>query len=251
MGIKTGCNEAFIIDEAKRQQLIKQDPKSAEIIKPLLQGRDIKRYHAEWNNLYLITTFPALNLDIDNYPAVKNYLVAYGKDQLEQSGKTLADGTKSRKKTRNDWFETQDQIAYYPEFEKEKIVYPDIYRNPSFTVVTNTFYLSNTCYFIPTEETWLCGALNSKTVEWYYSRLANTLGSGASRGFSIFMKQIHVPNIDSDQKALITNLVNDILAAKAADSDANTADLEDEIDKLVYKLYNLTPEEIAIVEGKE
>ena len=249
MGIKTGCNEAFIIDNAKRQQLIKQDPKSAEIIKPLLRGRDIERYHAEWNNLYLINTFPALNLDINDYPAVKNYLIAYGKDRLEQSGKTLADGTKSRKKTRNDWFETQDQIAYYPEFEKEKIVYPDIYRNPSFTVVTNTFYLSNTCYFIPTEETWLCGVLNSKTVEWYYSRLANTLGSGASRGFSIFMKQIHVPNIDSDQKNFISNLVNEILAAKSDDLNANTSDLENEIDRLVYKLYNLTDDEIAIVEG--
>ena len=61
MGIKTGCNEAFIIDDAKREQLIEQDPNSAEIIKPLLRGRNIKRYHAEWNNLFLITTFPALN----------------------------------------------------------------------------------------------------------------------------------------------------------------------------------------------
>ena len=170
MGIKTGCNEAFIIDDAKREQLIEQDPKSAEIIKPILRGRDIKRYHAEWNNLFLITTFPALNLDINDYPAVKNYLIEFGKDRLEQSGKTLADGTKSRKKTGNKWFETQDQIAYYPEFDKEKIVYPDIYRNPSFIVVTNNFYLINTCYFIPTEKTWLCGVLNSKTVEWYYKQ---------------------------------------------------------------------------------
>ena len=251
MGIKTGCNEAFIIDDAKREQLIEQDPKSAEIIKPTLRGRDIKRYHAEWNNLFLITTFPALNLDINDYPAVKNYLIEFGKDRLEQSGKTLADGTKSRKKTGNKWFETQDQIAYYPEFDKEKIVYPDIYRNPSFTVVTNNFYLINTCYFIPTEKTWLCGVLNSKTVEWYYSRLANTLGSGGSRGFSIFMKQIHVPNIDSDRKTLITNLVNEILAAKGADPAADTSNLENEIDRLVYGLYGLTDDEIAIVEGKE
>ena len=102
---------------------------------------------------------------------------------------------------------------------------------------------------MPTEDTWLCGVLNSKTVEWYYSRLANTLGSGGSRGFSLFMKQICVPNIDSAQKFRITNLVNDILSAKAADPDADTTDLENEIDKLVYALYDLTPDEIAIVEG--
>ena len=167
---------------------------------------------------------------------------------MEQSGKTLADGTKSRKKTGNKWFETQDQIAYYPEFDKEKIVYPDIYRNPSFTVVTNNFYLINTCYFIPTEKTWLCGVLNSKTVEWYYSRLANTLGGGGSRGFSIFMKQIHVPNIDSDRKTLITNLVNEILAAKVQPQTLIPLTLKMRLIDCL-RLYDLTDDEIAIVEG--
>ena len=76
------------------------------------------------------------------------------------------------------------------------------------------------------------------------------MGSGGSRGFSIFMKQICVPNIDSAQKALITNLVHDILAAKTANPDADTTGVENEIDKLVYELYNLTQDEIAIVEGK-
>ena len=247
-GIKTGCNEAFIIDETKYEQLITQDPKSAEIIKPVLRGRDIKRYHAQWNGLYIISTFPAVNLNIDNYPAVKNYLLEFGRERLEQAGKTLADGTKSRKKTGNKWFETQDQIAYYSEFDEEKIVYPDIYRDQSFTVVTNTFYLSNTCYFIPTEETWLCGALNSKIVGWYYSRLANTLGSGGSRGFSIFIKQIPIPNIKPAQKTRISQIVYQIISTKQTDPDADTTALENEIDTLVYALYNLTEDEINIVE---
>ena len=108
--------------------------------------------------------------------------------------------------------------AYYSEFDKNKIVYPDIYRHQSFTIDTSASYCSNTCYFIPTEETWLCGLLNSKSVGWYYSRLANTLGSGGSRGFSIFMKQIRVPNIDPAQKTLITDFVNNIIATKAANS---------------------------------
>ncbi len=249
MGIKTGCNEAFIIDEVKREQLIAQNPNSAEIIKPVLRGKDIKRYHAKWNGLYIISTFPAVKLDIDHYPAVKNYLIEFGRDRLEQVGKTLTDGTKSRKKTGNKWFETQDQIAYYAEFEKTKIVYPDIFRQLSFTVDTSGSYCNNTCYFIPTEEIWLCGVLNSKLVGWYYSRLANTLGSGGSRGFSIFLRQICVPNIDPAKKESITNFVNEILAAKAFDPETDTSNLENEIDKLVYELYNLTEDEIAIVEG--
>ena len=259
-GIKTGYNEAFIIDDAKREQLIEQDPKSAEIIKPVLRGRDIKQYHAEWAKLYLLFIpwhFPlhedptisgasevAENRFKEDYPSIYNHLLQY-KDRLSKRNR-------SETGIRYEWYALQRCAnTYYPEFEKEKIIYPDIYRRPSFTVVTNNFYLSNTCYFIPTEKTWLCGVLNSKTVEWYYSRLANTLGSGGSRGFSIFMKQIHVPNIDSDRKTLITNLVNEILAAKGADPNADTSNLENEIDRLVYDLYDLTDDEIAIVEGKQ
>ncbi|MGI9256243.1 MAG: Eco57I restriction-modification methylase domain-containing protein, partial [Salinispira sp.] len=122
-GIKTGYRDAFIIDTATRDKLIAQDPKSAEIIKPILRGRDIKAYEANWAGLWVIATFPALNINIDNYVAVKNHLLTFGKNRLEQSGMTT-NGIKARKKTHNKWFETQDQIAYYPEFEKEKIVYP-------------------------------------------------------------------------------------------------------------------------------
>ncbi len=236
MGIKTGCNEAFIIDEYKRKALIEQDPKAAEIIKPLLRGRDIQRYCAQWAGLWLI--YVRKETAIKDYPSILNHLLQHREALSKKAGK-------------NKWYELQASPSdkLNASFTQEKIVWPDIYRNSSFTAVSNNVYLSNTCYFIPTEETWLCGVLNSKAVEWYYSRLANTLGSGASRGFSIFMKQICVPNIDSDQKFLITNLVNDTLAAKAANPDADTTDLENEIDALVYALYNLTEDEIAIVEA--
>jgi type I restriction-modification system DNA methylase subunit len=122
-GILTGYNEAFIIDGKKKDELIAQDPKSAEIIKPILRGRDIKRYKAEFADLWLIATFPALKLNIDDYPAVRDYLKSFGK-RLHQTGEEFIDENgqkaKTRKKTGNKWFETQDQIAYYEEFEKEK-----------------------------------------------------------------------------------------------------------------------------------
>ncbi|PCG20250.1 hypothetical protein KQ44_09655 [Brachyspira sp. G79] len=84
-GIKTGFNEAFFIDEETKNNLIEEDAKSGELIKPLLRGRDIKRYNCIFNSLYLISTFPALKLNIDNYPAIKKYLKSFGK-RLEQSG---------------------------------------------------------------------------------------------------------------------------------------------------------------------
>ena len=101
-GITTGLNEAFIIDNQTKDALIAEDPKSAEVIKPVLRGRDIQRYQAQWKGLWLIATFPALGLNIDDYPAVKRHLLSFGKQRLEQLGKRLPDGARSRKKTAND-----------------------------------------------------------------------------------------------------------------------------------------------------
>ena len=122
-GIKTGYNDAFIVNNATRDTLVARDPKSAEILKPILRGRDIKRYRANWAGMWLIATLPALRLDIDRYPVIKEYLESFGKHRLEQSG---APG--SRKRTGGEWFEMQDNIAYHREFLRDKIVYPAIMR---------------------------------------------------------------------------------------------------------------------------
>ncbi|MYG00574.1 hypothetical protein F4212_15775, partial [Candidatus Poribacteria bacterium] len=179
LGIVTGCNEAFIIDQVKRDQLIAQDPKSAEIIKPVLRGRDIKRYNANWEGLYLIGTFPALNLDINDYPAVKNYLIEFGKDRLEQVGKTLADGTKSRKKTGNDWFETQDQIAYYTEFEKEKVVWGNIAFHSTFCYSDPREFINAPANLLTSKSNdtkYLLACMNSKVFNWEFANLGIPLG---------------------------------------------------------------------------
>jgi hypothetical protein len=112
-GIKTGCNEAFIIDKTKRDELIAKDSRSEELIRPILRGRDIKRYGYEFADQYIIATFPSRKYNIDDYPAVRDHLLNYGKKRLEQSGKPGA-----RKKTTHKWFETQDPIAYWDEFSK-------------------------------------------------------------------------------------------------------------------------------------
>ena len=128
-GILTGYNDAFIINGEKKDELIAADPKSAEIIRPILRGRDIKRYGYDFADLWLISTFPSQHYNIENYPAIKKHLLSYGIERLEQSGKTYTvngQTIKSRKKTNNQWFETQDSIKYTDDFSKQKIVWKRI-----------------------------------------------------------------------------------------------------------------------------
>ena len=254
-GIKTGCNEAFVIDKVKREQLIEQDPNSAEIIRPLLRGKDIKCYYTKLTKLYLITTFPALNLHIKNYPAVKNYLLEFGRDRLEQTGKTLADGTKSRKKTKNKWFETQDPIAFYHEFEKEKIVWKRIGSILRFAYIQHPIYcLDSTCIATGKNVKFLTAVLNSPISHYQLFNLAPKTGTGDLIVSVQAIEPILVPPITNENQHIATQieeLVDEILDAKQANPDADTSDLEYEIDHVVYSLYQLTPEEIAIVEESQ
>ena len=254
-GIKTGCNEAFIIDEAKREELIAQDPRSAEIIKPLLRGRNIERYHAQWAGLYLINTFPALNLNIDDYSAVKSYLLEFGRDRLEQAGKILADGTKSRKKTGNKWFELQDQIAYYPEFEKEKIVWKRIGSILRFAYSQNLlFCLDSTCIATGEKVQFLSAVLNSRLSHYQLFGIAPKTGTGDLIVSVQALEPLLVPPITEANQHLVTQIeekVDKILDAIDTNPDANVCKLEKQIDQIVYLLYDLTPEEIAIVEAAE
>jgi len=136
-GIKTGFNDAFIIDGKKRAELIAQDPKSEEIIRPILRGRDIKRYGYEFADLYIITTFPSLKIDIESYPAVKQHLLSFGYDRLKQTGDKGA-----RKKTNNKWFETQDSISYWEDFSKQKIIWKIIGNELAFCIENGNFMIN-------------------------------------------------------------------------------------------------------------
>jgi len=115
-GILTGFNEAFIIDEVKKNELIEADPKSSEIIKPILRGKDIQKYVADKVVNWVVGTFPSLKLEIDNYNSVREYLSSFGKT-IHQTGEKG-----SRKKTSHKWFETQDNIAFWQDFLKPKLV---------------------------------------------------------------------------------------------------------------------------------
>ena len=122
-GVLTGFNKAFVITAETRKRLIAEDPRSAEIIKPFSTGRDLKRYQTPVSDNYLVFTRRGIN--IDNYPSVKKHLEQY-KTSLEPKPKGFKGAWPGRKEGSYKWYEIQDAVDYYMEFEKPKITLPDI-----------------------------------------------------------------------------------------------------------------------------
>lgn len=229
-GVLTGCNEAFIITTEKRDELLAQcqteeeRQRTAELIRPILRGRDIKRYSYHWAGLWVIATFPSRHYDIEDYPTVQDYLLSFGKERLEQTGKThTIDGVtfKSRKKTAYKWFEVQDSIAYWKDFDRPKIIYPDICQGRPFVIEKEGYYIGNTAYFISTADPslleYLVKTLNSDIMHWYYRTLSTQLGQKAMRMFSIHVLEIPIPpvsTIDLDDVIQLTPSEKDFIQSE-------------------------------------
>lgn len=252
-GITTGFNKAFVIDEVTKQTLIAEDAVSAEIIKPWLQGRDIRKWQSEWAGLYVI--FTRKGTDIGKYPAIWRYLETF-RDKLmpkpddwdanqENKGKEW----QGRKTGPYKWFEIQDNIAYFEEFASPKIISTKISLRPTFALDTTGSYLGNTSYFTPTisGSSCLLALLNSKLFEFYARRTFAGKQNGYYEVQPDGLESFPIPPATEAQKAPIIERVEKILAA--TDS-PDVPQLEAEIDCLVYALYGLTEEEIALVEGK-
>jgi hypothetical protein len=236
-GITTGYNRAFVIDEVVRDRLLKEDPKSAEIIKPWLNGRDIKRWRVEWHGKYII--FTRRGIDIESYPAVKAY--------LEQFKERLMPGTEKGRKAGNyEWYEIQDTTAYYAQFKKPKIVWPDIAPNPSFAYDTSGVFGGNTMYILPAKDVYLLGILNSRVVEFFYHQISSTIRGDYLRFIATYMKQIPIPEPTPAQREAIEALVGKLLAAEG--QGPRVPAWERALNELVYEVYELTAEEIALVE---
>jgi type I restriction-modification system DNA methylase subunit len=259
-GVLTGLNEAFIIDTATRDAIVAADPKSAEIIKPILRGRDIKRYGAVWAGLWIIGTFPALKLDIDLYPGIKEYLLAhFDRRQLEQSGIKYQPNLpfNARKANGNKWFETQDNIAYYANFAKAKIIFPEITKYLPFIYEGNGFCFNNKAFMITSNTVnlrYLTGYMNSKISHKWIRENCPSLGDDRRELRKIFMENLPIPPITPANQPVVAAIeacVERILAAKQGDITADTRADEAMIDQLVYQLYDLTPAEIALIEAAQ
>ncbi|GAA8363801.1 class I SAM-dependent DNA methyltransferase [Helicobacter pylori] len=259
-GILTGANEAFIIPTEKREEILnacktqEEGERTGALIKPILRGKDIKRYSYEWAHLWVIATFPSLKLDIDDYPSLKTYLSQF-RPRIDQSGEKGC-----RKKTSNQWFETQDTIAYHEDFEKEKIVYGEIVQEPRFYLDNGEcelgyFYAEATSFILTGEHLrYLLGMLHSKLITFAFKTFyaGGGLGESGYRYKKAFIERLPIPQITEKNQELarkITDGAKQILALKEKDPKANTQGLEKEIDALVYQLYNLTDEEIKIIEN--
>ena len=259
-GIKTGFNEAFIITGAKKDELIAADPKSVEIIRPILRGRDIKRYGYSYADLWLISTFPSRKYDIDCYPAIKKHLLSFGIERLEQTGKKhIVNGkaVNARKKTNNAWFETQDSISYWDDFSKQKIVYAEtmrVHRNdkadrfPRFSFIEQEAFLDKTCFMITGEHLlYILPIINSALMQYHIQRNIAVLDTGGFLMQKIYIEDFPIPPIEKESYKILTELAAEILSNRAIGKD--TRSLEELVDLQVYSLFDLNEAEIRYIEA--
>jgi hypothetical protein len=245
-GIKTGCNEAFIIDKAKRDEIIAKDKKSAEIIKPILRGRDIKRYGYEFAEQYIIATFPSRKYDIDDYSGIRDHLLRYGKQKLEQSGKPGA-----RKKTTHKWFETQDPIAYWNDFSKQKIMWAetmrihksDINNFPRFGFTKEGIFTDKTCFFATGDYLhYILTYMNSSLGRYLCKRYVSILDNGGYLMQKIYLEQIPIIRPTNAQIQELETICKEIIIKQ-------NAKYEFEINKIIYSLYGFSQDEINYIEN--
>ncbi len=248
-GILTGLNEAFVVDRATRDRLLKEDASSTEVLKPMLRGRDVKRWRIDYQDLYLIRIESSENklhawsgkpekeaekIFAQTYPVVHRWLEQF-------RGKLI------KRDDQGTYFWELRSCKYWKDFEKTKIVYPDIAQNSEFAFDNGGYYLANTLYLMPTNKLWLLGLLNSNTVFWFYTKTSTQIRGGFVRFIAEYVSQIPVPTPKDSTK--IEADVKELLSAKSKDRKADVSELEREIDEMVYRLYGLTGEEIRVVEG--
>ncbi|EAK5810028.1 DUF7149 domain-containing protein [Campylobacter coli] len=259
-GILTGYNEAFIITTEKRNEILAnckdeaEKERTAKLIRKMLRGRDIKRYSYEWAGLWVINTHNGYKnqngekveaINIKHYPSLKKHF-----DEFYPQLEKRADKGLTPYNLRN--------CAYIEEFEREKIVYSEIVRKPQFYLDTKLNFYAEATSFILTGENlkYLIAFLNNDFVAFIFKTFyaGGNLGENGFRYKKAFLEKLPIPKINSKNEKLaneLINLVDEILKAKEQDKNANTQELENKINSLVYKLYNLTEDEIKIIENKE
>ena len=239
LGIATGSNEAFLIDEDQKRELCEKNPINAEIIKPILRGRDISRYSYTLPGQYILLSKNGVNVERD-YPDIYEHLESFG-DKFKNRGAQGQHWTNLR------------ACSFYDDFKKEKIVWIELSDLGRFALCNEEIYLLNSAYFLlppfGIDSKFLLGILNSTTIRFYLNLVAETSGMGTSRWINNYVKEFPIPVVAPEQQTEIIEIVSQILNTKRTTPDTDTSDLENEIDTLVYELYNLTEDEIAIVEG--
>jgi len=251
-GVLTGYNEAFIINTETKNKLVNEDSKSAEIIKPILRGEDIKAYVPEWADLWVIGTFPSLNIDITKYPAIENYLNGFKerlmpkpKDYNEKYGKW-----KGRKNGSYEWFETQDSISYYNDFLKPKIIYPNMTKFMPFVYDKHQFFTNQKCFIITGMDLgYLTAFLNSRIFRFAFKEYFPELLGDTRELSKIFFEKITVKPIDEFISKIFETLVERIQKLKS--EGGKTIELEQEIERRLSDIYSFSANEIDLIALRE
>ena len=244
-GIKTGYNDAFIISTQKRDEILAacqtedERQRTEAVIRPILRGKDIKRYGYDWAGLWLIATFPTHQYDIEQYPAVKQHLLSFGMERLEQTGRSYVingEVVKARKKTSGKWFETQDSIAYWKDFEKPKIIWKIIGSRLAFTIDINGIMVNNACYIMTGDSLMhILGFLNSAPLIWY-SEITNMNKTGVGDA-QVGAQNIKLFPVPINPNKEIERLVEQLLSNP---TDDNARQL---LSERIDSIYGLTKEE--------
>ncbi|TXF77784.1 Eco57I restriction-modification methylase domain-containing protein [Chryseobacterium sp.] len=240
-GIKTGYNDAFIISGERRKELIGQDPKSVEIIRPILRGRDIKKFGFDFADLWLINTHNGLKekgikpINVNDYPAIKKHLDSYfpGLQKRGDKGDTPYN-------LRN--------CAYMDDLNSQKIIWGEISDKTKFSIDLDGTYANEATTFLMTGKSliYLLGYLNSKLSEYLFSKLGTTTGVGTVRWKKFTIEQLLVPKLDLEEQLSLENVALEII--KAAKHTRETGLLEKKFDNILYKCLEFTDEEISFIE---
>lgn len=247
-GIKTGLNEAFVVDRATRDRLIAEHPSSSEVLKPYLRGRDVKRWQVNFAELYLI-----------KIESSENKVHPWSGKSEKEAEKSLAkiypaihthlqdfrDGLKKRDDQGKYFWELRS-CAYWKDFEEHKIAWGNLATAPQFTFVGRRYFINAPATFLVSESQYLLGILNSRVTHYLVLQSAAERQGGFVEFKPMYISPLSIPEQPEDEG--ISSLVEKISIAKQADPTADASVLERQIDRLVYALYGLTPEEIAIVE---
>ena len=236
-GILTGYNDAFIVDQQTRDTLITEDPASQEILKPILRGRDIARYRANWADLWLIDTHNGYSdvppIDVDNYPAVRAHLDKFI-SQLERR----QDQGVTPYNLRN--------CAYHEDLEREKVIWIELVKEGRFAFDESGTFIEATAFMLTGKETKpLCALLNSSVAQWYIGKNAPTSGMGTPRWKKAYVESIPLVKSKLELKTL-GKLVDE---AKLCNDDNKLLQIEENIDSVVFRAYGFTIAEVDVIKS--
>ena len=243
-GIKTGRNSAFEIDEATRSRLVSEDPRSAEIIRPWLRGRDVGRWTVNWGGKYLI--FARRGVDINSYPAVLNHLAQFRNILEPRPRNVSARGWKGRKPGSYKWYEIQDAVDYWEAFDRRKIVYQVIATYQQFAFTDDPFVSNDKTWIIPDPPPGLLSILNSKVVWFILDQLAPKLQGGAFELRSPYMAKI--PIVQCPPRLI--QIESSLLEAVASQDTSQLGRLESELEQIISEMYGLSTEEKRIIDDE-